>query len=297
MSSFRSGFVGILGRPNVGKSTLLNALCGEKVSIVSDKPQTTRNRVMGVRHGDGYQAVFIDTPGIHEWERALNRYMAKVIADVMKDVDVAVYVVDAARSHGREDELALGLLPTGEGSVPVILAVNKADAVSERTVRDRIAWLESRYAFRGVHVVSALKGAGLQPLLDRVAGLLPEGVPYFPEDMVTDQPLGFVLAEMIREKIFAATRDEIPFATAVVVEEISTREDGLLEVSATVYVERESQKRIIIGKGGRLLRAIGIQARAEMEQKMGRKVYLSLWVKVKKGWTDRESLLRQLGYT
>jgi len=295
VSAFRSGFVGIVGRPNVGKSTLLNRLCGEKLAITSSKPQTTRNRILGVLHRPGSQIVFLDTPGMHETDRAINRYMQQVIAKVAADVDIILYMADATRSHGREDELTLSILPP-EGGVPIVLVVNKADQAEPAKVAQRVELLERVYRFEETFIVSALTGAGLQELVEKVSGLLPEGVPYFPEDMVTDQPLGFRLAEIVREKLFDMTKEEIPYSTAVLVEDIATREDGLMEVSAAIFVEKESQKGIVIGKKGGMLLKVGTAARLEMEDQLGRKVYLDLWVKVKKGWTDREGLLRQMGY-
>jgi len=295
MKSFRSGFVGIIGRPNVGKSTLLNRLCGEKIAIISEKPQTTRNRILGVLHRPGSQVVFVDTPGMHEEGKALNRYMQEVIAAVPADADIIIYMADVTREHGREDELALEILPRG-GEVPVILALNKVDAAGRDEVDSRLSVLEEKFPFKARFAVSALSGKGIEGLLDQVTELLPEGVPYFPEDMVTDQPLGFALSEIVREKLFELTEQEVPYGTAVVVEEFSAEKKDLVEVAATVYVERDTQKGIIIGKGGRMLKEIGRAARLDMERKLGKKVYLELWVKVKKGWTDREGLLRQLGY-
>ncbi|MDF1536864.1 MAG: GTPase Era [bacterium] len=295
MTGFRSGFVGILGRPNVGKSTLLNRLCGEKLAIISDKPQTTRNRILGVLHQEGSQIVFVDTPGMHETGKALNRYMQAVIAGVAGDVDIALYMVDATRAQGREDELALAMLPE-RPEVPVFLVVNKVDQAGSQAAAERAGELTGRYGFAGVAAVSALNGEGTGKLVEMILGALPEGVPYFPENMVTDQPLGFRLAEIVREKLFDLTREEIPYSIAVVVENIFTRPDGLMEVGATIFIEKESQKGIIIGKGGKMLRDIGSRARHEMESQLGKKVFLQLWVKVKKGWTDREGLLRQMGY-
>jgi GTP-binding protein Era len=295
MSGFKSGFVGILGRPNVGKSTLLNRLCGEKLAITSSKPQTTRNRIVGVLHQPGSQIVFLDTPGMHETDRAINRYMQQVIVKVAADVDIVVYMADVTRAHGREDGLTLSVLPA-DSRVPVLLVVNKADLVGSEEVTERVELLEGLFDFSGTFITSAITGAGIDQLVEKISLMLPEGVPYFPEDMVTDQPLGFRLAEIVREKLFDLTKDEIPYSTAVVVEHMATREDGLMEVSATVFIEKESQKGIIIGKKGSMLQKVGTAARHEMEKQLGRKVYLELWVKVKKGWTDREGLLRQMGY-
>lgn len=295
MSEFRSGFVGILGRPNVGKSTLLNHLCGEKLAITSSKPQTTRNRILGVLHRSGSQIVFLDTPGMHETDRAINRYMQQVIAKVAADVDIVIYMADATRSHGREDDLTLSMLPASK-RVPALLVVNKADLVGPNQLAERVELLKRIFEFNDTFIISALTGAGTAELVEKVSTLLPEGVPYFPEDMVTDQPLSFRLAEIIREKLFDLTKEEIPYSMAVVVENMSTRDDGLIEVNATIFVEKESQKGIIIGKKGSMLQKVGTLARLEMENQLGRKVYLELWVKVKKGWTDREGLLRQMGY-
>jgi len=292
---FRSGFVGILGRPNVGKSTLLNRLCGEKLAITSSKPQTTRNRILGVVHRPASQIVFLDTPGMHETDRAINRYMQQVISKVAADVDIVVYMADATRSHGREDALTLSMLPTGT-RVPVLLVVNKSDLAGSGKAAERAEFLKGIYPFREAFIVSAVTGEGIDELLDRISLLLPEGVPYFPEDMVTDQPLGFRLAEIVREKLFDLTKEEVPYSTAVVVEDIASRENGLMEIGATVFVEKESQKGIVIGKNGKMLQEVGTAARNEMEARLGKKVYLNLWVKVKKGWPDREGLLRQMGY-
>lgn len=295
MSGFRSGFVGILGRPNVGKSTLLNRLCGEKLAITSSKPQTTRNRILGVLHHTDTQIVFLDTPGMHETDRAINRYMQQVIAKVAADVDVVLYMADVTRIHGREDELTLSMLPAGTG-IPVLLVLNKADLASPAQVAQRVEFLEEIFSFNQTFIISAMTGAGLEELVREISLLLPEGVPYFPEDMVTDQPLGFRLAEIVREKLFDLTKEEIPYSTAVVVEHMATRENGLMEIHATIFVEKESQKGIVIGKKGSMLQKVGTAARSEIESQLGKKVYLQLWVKVKKGWTDREGLLRQMGY-
>jgi len=270
-------------------------LCGEKLAITSSKPQTTRNRILGVVHRPDSQAVFLDTPGMHETDRAINRYMQQVITKVTGDVDILVYIADATRTHGREDSLTLSMLPE-DARIPVILAVNKSDLSGPGPAGERVVFLKELYDFTEAFIISARTGAGTEELLNRICSLLPEGVPYFPEDMVTDQPLGFRLAEIVREKLFDLTREEVPYSTAVVVDGIATREDGLMEIGATIFVEKESQKGIVIGKRGAMLQQVGSEARSEMEDRLGRKIYLNLWVKVKKGWTDRESLLRQMGY-
>jgi GTPase len=297
---FRSGLVGLVGRPNVGKSTLLNTLCGEKVSIVSAKPQTTRNRIMGVRHMPEAQIVFVDTPGLQAVDRALNNYMRGVVGEVVADVDALVYVVDATREAGEEERMALDSLKKAGRETAVVLVVNKADVAGGDKARSRLAEVAGIFPFRSTFIVSALTGEGTELLVRELAAILPWGPPYFPPEMVTDQPLGFRLAEMIRGHLLALTHQEIPYSTAVVVDDISRRTEGekagLTEVTATIYVEKDSQKAIIIGKGGTMLKRVGMNARQEMEQKLGAKVFLRLWVKVKAGWTSREDLLRQLGY-
>jgi len=270
-------------------------VCHDKVAIISEKPQTTRNRILGVLHRPGSQIVFLDTPGMHEDAKALNRYMQGVIRRVAEDVDIIVYMVDVTREHGREDELALSILKENK-DIPVVLAVNKIDKAVDEQINKRLKFLEEKFQFSGACTISALRGTGVDELLEMITSHLQEGVPFFPEDMVTDQPLGFALSEIIREKLFELTMEEVPYSTAVVVEEISTEREDIIEVSAIVYVERETQKRIIIGKGGRMLRDVGTAARLDMEKKLGKKIYLQLWVKVKRGWTDREGLLRQMGY-
>ena len=295
-SPFRSGFVGILGRPNVGKSTLLNRMCGEKLAITSPKPQTTRTRVLGVLHRPGAQVVFLDTPGMHDSGKALGRSMKGVVTQVAADVDVILFMVDATRTHGREDEMALRTIRQNPG-VPCVLLVNKVDAAGFSKASKRLEALEKEHVFEGSVLISALTGEGLSGLVDRIAGLLPEGVPYFPEGMVTDLPLDFRLAEIVREKLFDRTREEIPYSTGVVVEDIVPVNEDLVEVHCEIFVEKESQKGIVIGKGGGMLKGVGTAARPEMEKLLGKKVFLDVRVKVKKDWPDRESLLRRMGYS
>jgi len=295
MTGFRSGFAGILGRPNVGKSTLLNRLCGEKLAIISNKPQTTRNRILGVLHQVDAQVVFLDTPGMHDTDRAINRYMKKVISRVVSDVDLILYMVDATRAHGREDQMALDLLPEA-AVLPVILVVNKVDAAGSGKAGERLGQIRAGKEFSDSVIISAKSGEGIDQLLTKVKGLLHDGVPYFPEGMITDQPVEFRLAEIVREKLFQMTRDEIPYSTAVQIEEIVPQKNGTLKVFAVVYVEKDSQKGIVIGKRGEMLKDVGTRARREMEENLARKVFLDLRVKVKRGWTDRESSLRHLGY-
>jgi len=293
---FRSGFVGILGRPNVGKSTLLNRLCGEKLAIISRKPQTTRTRVLGVLHRTGAQVIFLDTPGVHDSARALGKAMKGIVAQVAADVDLILFMTDATRPLGREDELALATLRSNPG-IPCFLLVNKVDAAGVKEASRRLEDLKNDHLFKKSLQISALTGEGIKKLVDLIVEDLPEGVPYFPEGMVTDLPLAFRLAEIVREKLFDRTRDEIPYSTAVVAEGIEPLKEDLVQVRCTVFVEKESQKGIVIGKGGKMLKEVGTAARPEMEALMGKRVFLEIRVKVKKDWPDREPLLRLIGYS
>jgi GTPase len=291
---FRSGFVAIIGRPNVGKSTLLNRVLGEKVVITSDKPQTTRNRVQGIHNEPGAQIVFIDTPGVHPARSRLNRYMMETALAAVKGVDVVLWLVDATTFAQDRDELLLKVL--AEITLPVILVVNKIDLVPKEKLLAGIAAHAQLHPFREVVPVSAATGDGVALLVKLVSDLLPEGVPYFPDDILTDLPERFIVAEMIREKVFRQTRDEIPYSTAVVIDSFKERPDGLVAIAATILVERDSQKGIIIGKRGAMLKKIGIQAREDVERLLGTKVFLELFVKVSSGWREDRQMLRELGY-
>ncbi len=292
MGSFRSGFVAIVGRPNVGKSTLLNSMIGRKVAIVSDKPQTTRNRISGVLTGEGYQIVFVDTPGIHRPQHKLGEYMVRAARAALTDVDLILFTVDGRFPPGGGDRYLARIL--ADVSTPVFLLVNKMDAV-----RDAGARLEEYSAlgeFAEVMGISALTGEGVRELVEKIRERLPEGPMYYPEDEVTDQPEVFIAAELIREKVLHLTREEVPHAVAVEVTAMEERDDGLLYIGANIYVERDSQKGIIIGKGGSMLREIGRLARQEMEGLFATRIFLELWVKVKKDWRNREGNLHAFGY-
>ena len=301
MAAFRSGFVAVVGRPNVGKSTMLNRLVGQKVAIVSDKPQTTRNRIHCIVTRADAQIVFLDTPGIHKPLHRLGEYMVDVAQRTLGEVDVILFVVDANHRPGKGDEYVAGLLE--EAHTPVVLALSKIDLWEEGAIgQNKQQSIPAAYGalgkFAGIMPVSALEGHGLTELVDAVVGLLPEGPKYYPDDWVTDHPEQFIMAELIREKVLQLTREEIPHATAVIIEEIRAREDrDLVDVWATIYVERRSQKGIVIGKDGSLLKQVGQLAREEIEALLGSQVNLQIWVKVKDDWRNKEGSLSSLGYT
>jgi len=290
-----SGFVSLVGKPNVGKSTLLNSILGEKVAIVSHKPQTTRNRILGVYTSSKGQIVFLDTPGIHQPLHKLNEYMVDVALGSLKEVDVIVLITDGTRGITQEDRLALERVFSLGRDKPVVGVVNKTDLLKPEEKERRIQELQTQSPFTRVLALSALTGEGVDTLIDTLLSLLPIGPYFYPPDMITDQPEEFWIAEIIREKIYLFTHQEIPYSTAVVVEEIKEKKN-ILVVEAIIYVERTSQKGIIIGQKGQMLKKIGEAAREELERFLGIKVYLNLWVKVKEKWRKKEGALRELGY-
>lgn len=289
----RCGFVAIVGRPNVGKSTLLNHILGQKLSITSRKPQTTRHQVLGIKTEGPVQAVYVDTPGMHEEEpRALNRYMNRAASSALKHVDVVVFVVDR-HYWTTEDDLVLKKLE--HLTCPVILAVNKVDKIEKRdTLLPALQELASRREFAEVIPLSALKGQNLEPLEAAVAGYLPQSVHLYPDDQITDRSERFMAAEMVREKITRQLGAELPYSVAVEIEEFR-QEPNTLHISALILVEREGQKKIVIGDKGDRLRMIGQEARQDMERMFDSKVMLRLWVKVKRGWADSDRALKSLG--
>lgn len=278
----------------MGKSTLLNQFMGRKVAIVSDKPQTTRNRILGILTTEDAQAVFIDTPGIHKPRHKLGAYMTRLAQETLEEVDLVIYVVDASVPPGTGEEYILEQLQ--EVSTPVLLVLNKIDLIKKQELLPLIDWFSKRYDFQNIVPVSALTAENLDKLRELIAANLKESPFFYPAEMVTDQPEKFVAAEIIREKVLHLTREEVPHAVAVVIEEMKERENGLFYINAVVYVERDSQKGIIIGRGGRMLKEIGQLARQELQAILGNKVYLDLWVKVKKDWRDDEAVLRSFGY-
>lgn len=291
---FKSGFVAVIGRPNVGKSTLINSLIGQKIAIMSDKPQTTRNRIMCVLTTDKEQIIFLDTPGIHKPRHKLGEYMVKAAEGTLQEVDAVLFVVDATEDLGGGERYILERLRATKK--PVILIVNKLDLIEKQAALPIIEKYCKEYKFAGVVPISAKEKMNLDGLLAELNSHLPEGPQYYPEDTVTDQPERMIAAEMIREKVLHLTRDEVPHAIAVEVEEMKPRPDNRVYIRATIFVERESQKGIVIGKKGALLKEIGALARHDIETMLGSKAYLDLWVKVKKDWRDRMNVLRELGF-
>ena len=283
----------IAGKPNVGKSTLLNTLLGEKVAIVSRKPQTTRNRITGVLTKGENQYVFTDTPGLHKPKTLLGEYMMKSVGNVADSSDIVLFVVEAGTELNSNEKSALDKY--NASGLDVILVINKTDRANKVKLAEQIMELSNKYSFRAVIPVSALSGDGTQYILDELDPLLVESVHFFPEDYITDQPERKIFAELIREKVLRLLDDEIPHGVAVSVEDFSEKK-GLLSVRAEIYCERESHKRIIIGKNGAMLKKIGSYAREDAENLFGTKVFLDLWVKVKENWRDRPSLLSDFGF-
>jgi len=292
--TFKSGFVAIIGRPNVGKSTLLNSIIGQKIAIMSDKPQTTRNQIRGVYTSDQVQAVFVDTPGIHKPKHKLGQYMVEAALGTLKEVDLILYVVDVTMEFGTGEEYIINQLK--QVKTPVILVLNKIDLIKKEKLLELIAFYSSRYEFAEIVPISAAQKENLDELLKVLPTYLPEGPQFYPEDMITDQPEQQVIAEIIREKVLFLTREEVPHSVAVKVETIASRGSATTYIGAVIYVERDSQKGIIIGKQGQMLKEIGRLARQELEVILGTKIYLELWVRVKPDWRSREQDLRSFGY-
>jgi len=295
MSPFKSGFVAIVGAPNVGKSTLLNQLLGQKIAITSAKPQTTRHRILGVAHLPGAQLIFLDTPGIHQAKGPLNVRIVEVALKALREVDLVVFMTDASVPDNRADQIILKALK--KKRQPVILAMNKVDLVKKKTLLPLMDQWRGSYPFKAIVPISALERIQMDELVKEMVAVLPEGPRYYPEDSVTDMPERFIAAEMIREKVFRLTGEEIPYSVAVTVESFKERPGkDLIDIQATIHVERESQKPIIIGGGGKKLKRIGEQAREEIEHMTGRKVFLKLWVRVQKNWTRDAGAVRRFGY-
>ena len=294
-NNFRCGYVALVGRPNVGKSTLLNRILGQKISITSRRPQTTRHRVLGIKTQETAQLIYVDTPGIHDYSgRAMNRHMNRTASSALLDVDVVVFLVDGLK-WTQDDDLVLEKLASVD--CPVILAVNKIDLLANRDeLLPRLQELSGKYTFEQVIPVSATKGDNVTALESAVETLLPQAPAMFPEDQVTDRSVRFLAAELVREKLFRKLGRELPYGLTVEIESFKS-EPGIAHIHALIWVERMSQKKIVIGKQGRLLKEVGIEARKDIEALIEGKVNLKLWVKVKEGWADDERALRSLGYS
>ncbi|MFZ5590610.1 MAG: GTPase Era [Bacillota bacterium] len=291
---YKSGFVAIVGRPNVGKSTLLNRLVGQKIAIMSDKPQTTRHKIHSVITRPDAQIVLMDTPGIHKPKHKLGEYMVEVALNTLREVDVVLFLVEAGRP-GPGDLYIIEQLK--QVKTPVLLVINKIDLVPRQELLPLIESYRTTLDYKEIIPLSALTGENVDVLPELLIKYLPEGPKYYPDDMVTDRPERFIMAELIREKVLHLTFQEVPHSVAVVVENVERRRDDLVAVDAVIYTERDSQKAILIGKGGQMLKKIGQLAREEMEALFGNKIFLQLWVKVKEDWRNRESIIRQFGYT
>lgn len=290
---FHSGFVAIVGRPNVGKSTFLNRVIGQKIAIMSDKPQTTRNKIQGVYTTKDAQIVFIDTPGIHKPQNKLGDFMMESALSALKEVDAVLFMVNATEHRGAGDNFIIDHLKTVEK--PIYLLINKIDEISPDDIMPIIEQYKNALPFKDVYPISALQGNNVPELIETLVKTLPNGPQYYPADEVTNHPERFVISELIREKVLELTRQEIPHSTAVVVESIKD-EQSLLRIRATIIVERDGQKGIVIGKGGEMLKKIGTLARKDIENMMGNKVFLELWVKVVPHWRDKANLLNSYGY-
>lgn len=291
---FKSGFIGIVGRPNAGKSTLFNAIIGDNISIVADKPQTTRNKITGIKNLPDAQLIFLDTPGMHKPKTPLNRAMIQTARETIGDADVLLMLIEANSAVHPHDLFLIESL--AQIKVPVFLVINKIDLIEKKFLLPLIDKFRTLYDYREIFPISALKGDGLAALLDAIKELLPEGPQLFPEDILTDATERFIAAEFIREKIILLTKQEIPYASAVTIDLFKEdKEKNLIRISATISVEKESQKAIMIGKKGAMLKNIGTQARLQMEKLFDARVYLELFVRVKKDWTSSDKMLQEFG--
>lgn len=292
---FHSGFVSIVGRPNVGKSTLLNRMLGQKIAITSDKPQTTRNRILGIHNFEQGQILFIDTPGIHKPKGKLNRFMVDQAVSACSGIDLVLFLVEANDQPGGGDEYVLNILRNSGAKVALI--INKIDLIAPTRLLKLIASYSTRFDFCEVVPVSALTGDGVERLLKTLEPYIPKGPRYYPEDMITDQPERVIVAEMIREKVMRRTHEELPYGVAVQIESFTEKpEQNLVVIQAVINVERDSHKKIIVGKRGQMIRTLGQDARHEIERFLGTRVYLELFVRVQKDWTQSDRMLRELGY-
>ncbi|OQR10940.1 GTPase Era [Ligilactobacillus salivarius] len=293
-NNFHSGFVAILGRPNVGKSTFLNRVVGQKIAIMSDKAQTTRNKIQGIYTEDDAQIVFIDTPGIHKPHSRLGNFMVESALSTLNEVDAVLFMVNVTQKRGRGDDFIIERLKNVKK--PIYLVINKIDQIHPDKLLQIMDDYRNTLDYAEVFPISALEGNNCPELIESLVNTLPEGPQYYPADQITDHPERFIAGELIREKVLELTREEVPHSVAVVVDRIHREDDEKVLVQATIVVERNSQKGIIIGKGGKMLKQIGVKARKDIELMLGDKVYLELWVKVQPNWKDRQVDLQALGY-
>ncbi|MGR3765070.1 GTPase Era [Rossellomorea sp. NS-SX7] len=295
-TAFKSGFISIIGRPNVGKSTFLNRVIGQKIAIMSDKPQTTRNKVQGVLTTDQSQMIFIDTPGIHKPKHKLGDFMMKIAQNTLKEVDIILFMVNVEEGLGKGDQFIIEKLKGVK--TPVFLILNKIDQIHPDALLPIIQQYNELYPFAATVPISALEGNNVEHLLELIEENLPEGPQFYPADQITDHPERFIVSELIREKVLHLTREEIPHSIAVVIDKMERKDDkNLIDVMATIIVERDSQKGIIIGKQGSMLKEVGKRSRMDIENLLGSKVYLELWVKVQKDWRNRATNLRDYGFS
>ena len=293
--SFKSGYASIVGRPNVGKSTLLNRLMAQKVAVTSNRPQTTRNKITGVLHLPGAQIILLDTPGIHESDRALNEMMVRASVNTFSDVDLLLVMLSADSGFCADDEFVLNSMRGIK--TKKVLVINKIDLVDKSKLLSLINEMNEKSLFEEIIPISALKEDGLDELKSLILNYLPEGPEYFPKDMVTDCPENFLFGEIIREKILKLTRYEVPHSVAVVVEDMYEQNNGVIQIDAIIYAEKDSQKKILIGEAGSMLKNIGRQARQEIEKRLGAKLFLKLFIKVKANWRDQKQTIKEFGYT
>ena len=294
MTTHKSGFVAIVGRPNVGKSTLLNRVVGQKIAIRSDKAQTTRNKIQGVYTTDDAQLIFIDTPGIHKPKHRLGDFMVETAYSALREVDVTLFMISADQKRGKGDDFIIERLR--QSQTPVFLVINKIDKVHPDALLAIIEDYSSQMDFAEIVPISATEGNNFETLMKLLIDEMPEGPQYFPEDQITDHPEYFIVSELVREKVLLLTRDEVPHSVAVVVDSMKRDHNDKVHIQATIIVERDSQKGIIIGKGGKMLKQIGTKARLDIEHLLDDKVFLELWVKVQKDWRDKQTFLTDYGY-
>lgn len=291
---FKSGFIAIVGRPNVGKSTFMNRIIGEKIAIMSEKAQTTRNKIQGIYTNEEAQIIFVDTPGIHKPHNELDEYMDQAALSTFNEVDAILFMVSGIDKKGPGDQYIIEQLQNV--NKPIYLVVNKIDEVHPDKLLPIIEQYQNTIDFKAVYPISALQGNNVDQMLSELMNALPVGPQYFPEDQLTDHPEYFVVGELIREKLLELTHEEVPHSVAVVVERMNQRVDGKLQIEATIIVERDGQKRIVIGQKGQVIKRVGIGARREIEALLGEKVNLKLWVKIQKNWRDNNQYLKEFGY-